>query len=223
MDVLVVEDDGVLGKSLERGLEEQGHHCVWVRSGRKALECALSQQCDCIVLDRMLPDRPGLEVEREIRARGVQTPVLVLTALGAVDDRVMGLQAGADDYLVKPFAFAELLARLQAINRRSRKRPSPRLAVGPLSLDLTTRKVTRDGHEIGLTPTEFSMLELLMRHAGQVVTRKMLCQHLWDEDWEGVTNVVEVHMTRLRAKIDRDFSPPLLQTGRGRGYVLRSS
>jgi two-component system OmpR family response regulator/two-component system copper resistance phosphate regulon response regulator CusR len=223
MHVLVVEDDGVLGKSLERGLAEHGYDCVWVRNGRKALECALAHQCDCIVLDRMLPDRPGLEVLREIRARGVQTPVLVLTALGSVSDRVSGLEAGADDYLVKPFAFAELLARLAAISRRSRKRQSAQVMVGPLTLDLTTRRVTRDGREISLTPTEFSLLEFLMRHEGQVVTRKMLCKHLWDEEWEGVTNVVEVHITRLRSKIDRDFDPPLLQTVRGRGYVLRSA
>ena len=145
----------------------------------------------------------------------------MLTALGSLENRVEGLEAGADDYLVKPFDLAELLARLSAITRRSRKSSSTVLEVGPLKMDLTARTVIREGKLIDLTPTEFNMLELLLREAEQVVTRKMICKHLWDEHWEGVTNVVEVHITRLRSKIDRDFTFPLLHTVRGRGYVIQ--
>jgi two-component system OmpR family response regulator/two-component system copper resistance phosphate regulon response regulator CusR len=143
--------------------------------------------------------------------------------MGSVEDRVGGLKAGADDYLVKPFAFPELTARLEAISRRAHDRPSTTLKVGPLTLDLTNRRVTRSEAEISLTPTEFSLLEFLMRYAGQVVTRKMLCEHLWESDWEGVTNVVEVHINRLRGKVDKGFDEPLIQTVRGRGYVLRAT
>jgi two-component system OmpR family response regulator/two-component system copper resistance phosphate regulon response regulator CusR len=220
--ILVIEDDPVLGRAIHQGLEEAGHTCELSQSGRQGLASALAHSSDVIVLDRMLPDLAGMDVLRQLRAEGIRTPVLILTALGSVDERVEGLQHGADDYLVKPFAFPELLARLTAITRRSLQ-PSSQLTAGPLSLDLSTRRVTRDGQEISLTPTEFSLLEFLMRHAGQVVTRKMLCEHLWEADWEGVTNLIEVHITRLRAKIDREFDSPLLQTVRGRGYVLRSA
>lgn len=223
MEVLIVEDDEVLGKALRRGLEEAGHRCWWVKSGQGGLERSSALKCDAIVLDLMLPDLPGLELLRRLRAQGIQTPVIILTALGSVEERVAGLEAGADDYLVKPFAFPELLARLAAITRRSIQLNSQQLTVGPLTLDLSTRRVLRERKEIDLTPTEFSLLEFLMRNAGQVVTRKMICEHLWEADWEGVTNVIEVHVNRLRSKIDRDFSVPLLQTVRGRGYVLRSS
>ncbi|MEQ8667788.1 MAG: response regulator transcription factor [Pirellulales bacterium] len=221
MDVLVVEDDHVLGKSLKKGLEEAGHGCVWAKSGHRGLELAMSQKADVIVLDLMLPDLLGLDLLKSIRKQGIHTPVLILTALGSVDERVAGLEAGADDYLVKPFAFAELLARLTVITRRSIQLASRQLAMGPLSLDLSTRRVNREGKEIELTPTEFSLLEFLLRNAGQVVTRRMLCEHLWEADWEGVTNVIEVHINRLRSKIDRDFDDPLLHTVRGRGYVIR--
>lgn len=221
--VLIIEDDEILGKVLQKGLDESGHSCTWVKQGDRGLALATAQKCDTIVLDRLLPDRDGLDVLRDIRAAGIRTPVLILTALGSVEERVEGLNAGADDYLVKPFAFPELLARLTAIARRSFNLTSQQVKVGPLSLDLSTRRVTRESTEIDLTPTEFSLLEFLMRNAGQVLTRKMLCEHLWDSYWEGVTNVIEVHITRLRAKIDRDFKEPLLHTVRGRGYVLRAS
>jgi len=223
MDVLVVEDDDILGKALRRGLEDAGHRCTLVANGAKGLEIAVAQKCDAVVLDLMLPDRSGLDVLRAIRSEGIRTPVIILTALGSVEERVDGLNAGADDYLIKPFSFPELLARLSAIARRSHNLTAQDLCVGPLSLDLATRRVTRDAREIDLTPTEFSLLEFLMRNAGQVLTRKMLSEHLWDSNWEGVTNVIEVHITRLRGKIDRDFDQPLLQTVRGRGYVLRAS
>jgi two-component system, OmpR family, response regulator len=223
MELLVVEDDQALGKALQRGLGEAGHECRWVRSGQRGLEAATSQRFDAVVLDLMLPDLSGMELMLELRSAGVRTPVIMLTALGSVDDRVNGLKAGADDYLVKPFAFPELLARLEAISRRAMDRPSTVLKAGQLELDLTNRHVTRSGTEITLTPTEFSLLELLMRYAGQVVTRKMLCEHLWESDWEGVTNVVEVHINRLRGKMDRGFDEPLIQTVRGRGYTLRDA
>lgn len=223
MNLLVVEDDAVLGKALQQGLTEAGYDCTWVRNGERGRELALRQEYDAVVLDLMLPDVGGLDVLQSMRHEGVHTPVLVLTALGSVDDRVAGLKSGADDYLVKPFAFPELTARLEAISRRSAARPSSVLTVGPLKLDLTTRRVTRNNHEINLTPTEFSLLEYLMRYNGQVVTRKMLCEHLWEADWEGVTNVIEVHINRLRSKVDRDFDLPLIHTVRGRGYVLRGA
>jgi two-component system OmpR family response regulator/two-component system copper resistance phosphate regulon response regulator CusR len=223
MDLLLVEDDLVLGKALQRGLTEAGHRCCWERSGKRGLEQGMTQRYDAVVLDLMLPDMGGREVLSNWRSRGVCMPVLVLTALGSIGNRVDGLNAGADDYLVKPFAFAELIARLQAVCRRSASRPSPQLQAGPLTLNLANRRAMRGDVELNLTPTEFSLLELLMRHAGHVVTRKMLCEHLWESDWEGVTNIVEVHINRLRGKIDRPFDEPLIQTVRGRGYVLRTS
>jgi two-component system, OmpR family, response regulator len=223
MNLLVVEDDQALGNAVHRGLCEAGHDCQWVRSGERGRDEAMTQRFDAVVLDLMLPDLPGMEVMRQIREAGVRTPVLMLTALGSVEYRVAGLKAGADDYLVKPFAFPELLARLEAISRRSNDRPSSTLEVGPLTLDLPTRRVMRDGADVPLTPTEFTLLEFLMRYAGQVVTRKMLCEHLWDAEWEGVTNVVEVHINRLRGKVDKGFDQPLIHTVRGRGYVLKAS
>lgn len=223
MNLLVVEDDPVLGKALQRGLNEAGHACEWVRNGRKGLEEARSQRFDAVVLDLMLPDLDGVEIMKSLRSEGIRTPVLMLTAMGSVEDRVNGLKSGADDYLVKPFAFPELMARLEAIGRRIVDRPSSTMTAGPVTLDLTNRRVLRGGTEITLTPTEFSLLEYLIRFQGQVVTRKMLCEHLWESDWEGVTNVVEVHINRLRGKIDRGFEEPLIQTVRGRGYVLRAS
>jgi two-component system, OmpR family, response regulator len=223
VEILLVEDDQVLGKSIQKGLQESRHPCVWTRSGVEGLSQAGGCRYDVIVLDLNLPDLNGLEVLRGLRQQGVRTPVLILSALGSVDERVMGLEAGADDYLVKPFAFSELVARLSALTRRSLARQSQTLTVGPLTLDLSNRRATRDGREVDLTPTEFSLLEFLMRHSGQVVTRKMLCEHLWESDWEGITNVIEVHVTRLRAKMDRGFDEPLLHTVRGRGYVLKAA
>lgn len=223
MNLLVIEDDQVLGKAIQRGMIEAGHQCLWVRNGKRGLEEAQSQQFDAVILDLMLPDLAGMEIMKGMRQGGIRTPVLILTSMSAVEDRVNGLKAGADDYLVKPFAFPELFARLEAIIRRSADKPASTLKAGPLTLDLTNRRVTRAGSEIILTPTEFSLLEFLMRYAGQVVTRKMLCEHLWESDWEGVTNVVEVHINRLRGKIDRGYDEPLIQTVRGRGYVLRAT
>lgn len=220
MNLLVIEDDPVIGKSIQKGFAESGHDCTLSTSGDQGLKLAESEPFDAIVLDLMLPGLGGLDILRELRKRGWRTPVVALTSLGAVEERVAGLNAGADDYLVKPFAFAELMARIEAVCRRS-TRPAPVLEVRDLVLDLTTRKVEREGKEIDLTPTEFSILEMLMRHEGQVVTRAMLCQHLWESDWEGTTNVIEVHMNRLRGKLDQKGTESIIQTVRGRGYVLR--
>jgi two-component system OmpR family response regulator/two-component system copper resistance phosphate regulon response regulator CusR len=220
MNLLVVEDDPVIGKCLRQGLAEEGHECVWVQDGLRGLQEAATQRFDAVILDLLLPELGGLEVLRRLRGRGVRTPVLVLTAVGSVEDRVAGLRAGADDYLVKPFDLSELLARLEAIHRRWQDRPSAHMVAGPLALDLAARRVLRDGEEVDLTPTEFRILEMLMRHCGQVVTRRMLCEHLWEADWEGTTNVIEVHINRLRNKLDAG-EPSLIQTVRGRGYALR--
>lgn len=223
MELLIVEDDPVIGKSLQRGFLEAGHECVWTKDGTKGLELARLQQHDAIILDLMLPGKSGLQVLKALRAEGIRTPVVLLTALGSVEERVAGLTAGADDYLVKPFAFAELMARIDAVCRRSGTKPAPTMDIGGLTLDLATRRVISGNTEIDLTPTEFSLLEFLMRHAGQLVTRKMLCEHLWESDWEGATNVIEVHINRLRGKLDKTLNKSLIQTVRGRGYALRAS
>jgi len=220
MQILVIEDDPVIGRSLVRGFSEEGHSAQWVQDGEQGLAAALGQQADVIVLDQMLPKLTGQEVLRALRERGVLCPVILLTALGSVDDRVEGLNSGADDYIVKPFEIAELLARVQAVVRRSGARPSPVLKCGELTLDLTTRRVSLSDAEIELTPIEFSLLELLMRYTGQVVTRKMLCEHVWGFNWDGTTNVIEVHVNRLRGKLDKGRSQSLITTVRGRGYAL---
>jgi len=221
--ILLVEDDPIIGKAVSRGLEDAGHTCTWTKNGKAGLDEGLSQRHDAIVLDLMLPEVTGLEVLRQLRAAGVRAPVVVLTALGSVDDRVSGLREGADDYLVKPFAFPELLARLEAVRRRSADRPAPTLTVGLVNLDLTNRRVTCAGNHVELTPTEFSLLEILMRNAGQVVTRTMLCEHLWEGEWEGVTNVIEVHVNRLRNKLSQAGAEGVIQTIRGRGYALKAA
>lgn len=221
-DVLVIEDDPIIGESLCQGFSEFGHNSNWINDGVKGLREAMTQQFDAIILDCNLPGMSGLEILSQLRLSGIQTPVIVLSALGTTDQRVAGLKKGADDYIVKPFALAELLARLEAVCRRAASRPSPVLECGSMILDLATRRVVAKGQDIDLTPTEFSLLEFLMRHAGQVVTRRMLCEHLWDSDWEGATNVIEVHVNRLRAKIDDGQGGSFVQTIRGRGYSLRA-
>lgn len=223
MDILVIEDDPIIGKALVQGFSEAGHECVWAKDGDRGLALAVEQQVDAIVLDLMLPCRGGLEVLATFRSQGVQTPVVLLTALGSVEERVKGLNAGADDYVVKPFAFGELLARVSAVCRRTTARPASVLKAGDLTLDLTTRRVSRGTRDVDLTPTEFSLLEFLMRYAGQVVTRKMLCEHVWDSDWDGSTNVIEVHVNRLRNKIERAGAESCIHTVRGRGYTLRAT
>ncbi len=220
MRILVIEDDPAIGRALVKGFTEAGHVCDWVRDGVEGAEAAKSQQADAIILDLMLPKRSGQEVLKDLRGHGVLCPVILLTALGSVDDRITGLNAGADDYIVKPFEFAELLARVHAVVRRTSHRPTPVLNVGDVTLDLTTRRVSRAGRDVDLTPIEFSMVELLMRYAGQVVTRKMLCEHVWGFNWDGTTNVIEVHVNRLRGKLDRGRPDSFIKTVRGRGYAI---
>ncbi|MCU0937380.1 MAG: response regulator transcription factor [Gammaproteobacteria bacterium] len=223
MKVLVIEDDPHVAGFLVKALRETGASVDHAADGKGGLFLASGGSYDVMVVDRMLPGLDGLAIIRALRAAGDGTPVLVLSALGEVDHRVEGLRAGGDDYLVKPFAFSELHARIEALLRRSRtEAPATRLQVADLELDLLARTVTRAGRPIDLQPREFRLLEYLMRHAGQVVTRTMLLERVWDYHFDPQTNVIDVHVSRLRRKIDRDFYTPLLHTVRGAGYVLRA-
>ena len=221
MHLLVVEDDRDTREFIRNGLIQAGHSVDVAADGREGLLAATTQQFDLIVLDRMLPEVDGLTVLRTLRASGNRVPVLLLSALGEVDQRVGGLRAGADDYLVKPFAFSELEARIEALKRRTAPDgPTTVLTLGDLELDLMTRAVRRGVVLIDLQPREFRLLEYLMRHAGHVVTRTMLLEHVWDYHFDPQTNVIDVHISRLRSKIDRGFNLPLLHTVRGAGYRL---
>ena len=224
MRILLIEDDLTTAAYVEKALRESGYVVDHVADGRDGLFHATESGYDVIVLDRMLPSLDGLSVVQALRAAAIATPVLILSALGQVDDRVTGLRAGGDDYLTKPFAFSELLARLEALLRRGSQAPAEptRLAVGDLEMDLLRREVRRVGQDIDLKPREFRLLEYLMRHAGNVVTRTMLLEGVWDYHFDPQTNVIDVHISRLRQKIDRGFEPPLLHTVRGAGYVLRA-
>lgn len=230
MKILIVEDDPVLGPNVSRGLSEVGHQTTLCDNAGDAFAKFECEPFDVIILDQMLPaderfddentKYSGLALLKKFRRANPEIGILILTALGAIDDRVEGLTLGADDYLTKPFAFPELTARLAALNRRQRN-IATQLSYSDLMLDLTQRRAFRANREVELTPTEFSLLELLMRHAGQTVTRKMLCEHLWESNWEGVTNVIEVHINRLRNKINKGNTVGLIHTVRGSGYVLR--
>jgi len=223
MRVLLIEDDRQMADYLRKGLSEAGAVTDHAADGREGLLQAASADYDVLIVDRMLPGLDGLGIVRTLRAAGNRTPVLILSALGEVDDRVQGLRAGGDDYLVKPFAFSELHARLEALLRRGGgEAPVTRLRVGDLELDLLRREVSRAGRAIQLQPRELRLLEYLMRHAGQVVTRTMLLEQVWDYHFDPQTNVIDVHISRLRGKIDRDFDTPLLHTVRGAGYMLRA-
>lgn len=221
--LLVVEDDAATANYLVNGLSEAGHNVDQVADGRDALFRASDGSYDAIILDRMLPGMDGMAVLAALRAANIETPVLMLSALGAVEDRVAGLRAGSDDYLVKPFAFAELSARLDLILRRAAGGPTndTHLECADLSIDLLTREVRRGARRIILQPREYRLLEFLTRHANQVVTRTMLLEGVWDYHFDPMTNVIDVHISRLRAKIDKDFGEPLLHTVRGAGYCLR--
>ena len=219
MQVAIVEDDPIIAKAVTAAVAEAGHECRWIDNGSAAGDEPLLAS-DLVILDLMLPGEDGLAVLRRARAHGVRTPVIVLTAKGLVAEKVQAFEAGADDYLVKPFDMDELLARIEALHRRAGDKPSPTMTAGGLHLSLANRKATLDGRGIDLTPTEFNILELLVRFQGQVVTRKMLCEHVWGFDWDGPTNVIEVHINRLRGKIDQGRDGSLIRTVRGRGYAL---
>lgn len=222
MQVTIVEDDPVIARAVSTAVREAGHACTWLADGAAAIRDEAFLSSDLVVLDLMLPKVGGLDVLRAARNHGVRTPVIVLTARGTVPDKLKGFEAGADDYLVKPFAMDELLARIEAVHRRTADKPAMQLEVGDLQLNLANQRLTLAGRSIDLTPTEFSILELLMRFHGQVVTRKMLCDHVWGFDWDGPTNVIEVHINRLRGKIDKGRKASFIRTVRGRGYALAS-
>jgi two-component system OmpR family response regulator len=220
MRILVVEDDREAAAYLVKGLAESGHQVELAVDGRDVLDRASSDSYDAMIIDRMLPGIDGLSIIAALRAERNRTPVLVLSALGDVEDRVKGLRAGCDDYLPKPFAFSELLARLEALTRRGNA--ETRLVLADLELDLLARTVTRGGRVIDLLPREFRLLEYLMRHAGHIVTRTMLLEKVWDYHFDPQTNVIDVHVSRLRQKLDKGFAIPLLHTVRGAGYTLRA-
>jgi len=223
MHILVIEDDEKAASYMIKGLAESGYVVDHANNGRDGLFLATSGNFDALVIDRMLPGLDGISVIQALRAAKITTPVLILSALGQVDDRVSGLRAGADDYLTKPFAFSELLARLEALlRRRGEQKAETHLNVGDLEMDLLARTVKRAGKAVDLQPREFRLLEYLMRHAGQVVTRTMLLESVWDYHFDPQTNVIDVHVSRLRQKIDKGFDKPLLHTIRGAGYSLRA-
>ena len=229
MHVLVVEDDIETARYLQKGLTESGHVVELVHDGADGLALAQDQEFDALVVDRMLPGLDGLSLVETLRRKGRRTPVLILSALAQVDDRVQGLRAGGDDYLTKPFAFSELLARLEALRRRAdgaggagAAGGETRLGLADLEMDLLARVVRRAGREIALQPREFALLAYFMRHAGQVVTRTMLLERVWGYHFDPQTNVIDVHVSRLRGKIDKGFDSPLIHTVRGVGYCFRA-
>lgn len=227
MKILVIEDDSQAASYMAKGLEESGHAVDLAHDGKTGLLLAATNEYDVLVVDRMLPGLDGLGVVKTLRATGNRAPVLFLSALGQVDNRVEGLKAGGDDYLVKPYAFSELLARIEALDRRGHgqadgDRPDTTLTYADLSVDLLARKVERQGQRIDLQPREFKLLEALIRHAGQVMTRTMLLEKVWDYRFDPQTNIIDVHISRLRQKIDRGFDVSLIHTVRGSGYSLRA-
>jgi two-component system, OmpR family, response regulator len=222
MRVLVIEDDKETALFLQKSLKENGHTADLAHDGEAGLALATDNAYDVLIVDRMLPRLDGLSLIKSLRGEGNRTPVLILSALGEVDDRVKGLRAGGDDYLTKPYAYSELLARVEALGRRTApEEQQTRYSVGDLVLDRLSHRVTRGGEHILLQPREYRLLEYLMQHAGQVVTRTMLLEHVWDYHFDPQTNVIDVHVSRLRAKIDKNFDKPLLHTVRGAGYTIR--
>ena len=223
MRILIVEDDRDAASWLVKGLTEAGHIADHAADGEDGLNMAREKVHDVIIVDRMLPKLDGLTLIRRLRDEGIQAPVLILSALGDVDEKVRGLRAGGDDYLAKPYSFAELLARVEGLARRSASEPQQtRLSVLDLEMNLLARTVTRAGKPILLQPREFKLLEYLMRNAGHVVTRTMLLENVWDYHFDPQTNVIDVHISRLRTKIDKGFPEPMLQTVRGAGYMIRA-
>ncbi len=223
MRILVIEDDREAASWLIKGLSESGHVADLAGDGLDGLALACDGNYDVLIVDRMLPKLDGLSVIRTLRQQDVTTPVLILSALADVDEKVEGLRAGGDDYLAKPYAFSELLARIEGLGRRHTAEPQKtKIAVGDLEINLLTRTASRSDTPIVLQPREFKLLEYLMRNAGNVVTRTMLLENVWDYHFDPQTNVIDVHISRLRAKIDKDFDPPLLHTIRGAGYMIRA-
>ena len=224
MRLLVIEDDRELLGYLSQGLKEQGFIVDCVANGRDGLVSAVGESYDVVVLDRMLPEVDGLGIVSSMRAAGKKTPVVILSALSEVDERIRGLRAGGDDYITKPFAFGELLARIEAILRRSTSFPAENvLRIADLEMDLMSRVVRRNGREIPLQRREFRLLECLLRNAGRVMSRTMLFEKVWDYHFDSGTNVIDVHIGRLRKKIDKGYDPPLIHTVRGAGYRIRAS
>lgn len=224
MRILIVEDDAATAAYIKKGLLEAGHSADIAGRGDDGLQMAGDQHYQALIVDRMLPNMDGLSLIAALRKADNKTPALILSALGEVGERVEGLRAGGDDYLPKPFAFSELLARLEALTRRpAAATRQTALRVGDLCMDLLAREVTRGGTPINLQPREFRLLEYLMRHSNQVVTRTMLLENVWDYRFDPQTNVIDVHISRLRGKIDKNFDAPLLNTVRGAGYILRET
>jgi two-component system, OmpR family, response regulator len=222
MRVLIIEDDETAAEFLAKALSEAGYQTEIAADGERGFELASTSVYGVLIVDRMLPKLDGLTLVERLRARGDRTPVLILSALGAVDDRVRGLRSGGDDYLPKPYSLGELVARVEALTRRSQSEGAvTTYSVGDLMVDRLAHKVTRGGETIILQPREYRLLEYLIRHAGQVVTRKMLLENVWDYHFDPQTNVIDVHISRLRSKIDRGQSKPLLETVRGAGYMIR--
>jgi two-component system OmpR family response regulator len=224
MKILLIEDDGELAGYIAQGLSEEGHNLGISHNGRDGLFRATGETWDLLIVDRMLPGLDGLSLVRTLRTGGIKTPILFLTTLGGIGDRVSGLNAGGDDYLIKPFAFAELVARVTALGRRPHQVVmQTNLRVGDLEMDLLGRSVRRGGTPVQLQPREFRLLEYLMRHAGEVVTRTMLLESVWDFHFDPRTNIVETHISRLRSKINQNNAPELIHTVRGAGYLLRAA
>ena len=224
MRCLVIEDEAKTADYIRKGLEEEGHGVVLCADGKEGMRLGVGGQWDVVVLDRMLPGGvDGLSILKAVRDAGKATPVLILSALASLDERVKGLREGGDDYLTKPFAFTELMARIEALTRRSQQRDEVReLRIADLRMDLVKRKVERAGKSILLRPREFRLLEFMVRHQGQVITRTMLLESVWDCHFDPGTNIIDVQISRLRNKIDKGFSPPLLHTLRGEGYTIKA-
>lgn len=222
MRVLVIEDEEKMADMLKRGLEEEGMEVDLAYDGEQGLEMGLKGEHDFIILDIGLPGRDGFDVARQLRASGLKTPLLMLTAYDTTESKVKGLDSGADDYLTKPFAFVELLARLRALQRRTQSEDTTKLQIGDLVLNLITRRVTRAGVEVQLTNKEFALLEFFMRHPDEILSRETLSEKVWEETFDTLTNVIDVYINYLRNKIDRNFEPKLIQTVRGVGYLFKT-
>jgi len=224
MKILLVEDDSATGRHIVKGLMSQGHTVEWLQDGRDAMAAGLDRSHDVLVVDRMIPGLSGLELVKSLRSASVRVPILFLSALSGVDDRVEGLEAGADDYLIKPFAFSELIARLDALARRPPiSNVKNKLSVGDIQMDLVARTVTRSGQRVTLLPREFSLLEMLMRNEGRVITKTMFLEKVWGFNFDPQSSIIETHISRLRAKIDKPFAQSMLHTVKNVGYVLDAS